>query len=510
MLDSFDICVIGGGINGAGFARDAAGRGLSVALCEQYDLGEGTSSRTGKYIHGGLRYLEHREFRLVREALIEREVILDIAPHLASPLRLVLVHSAAQRPAWLIRLGLLLYDHLGGRRNIPASSAVRLHTDPEGEPVRKAFAKGFAYWDVWVDDARLVIANAKDAARRGARILPRRRCVAARREQGRWRIELEDTRTGARSAIRARAVFNASGPWVEQVIRHSAGDNSSLSVRLVKGSHLIMKKWWRGGHGYVLQASDRRIIFVNPYFEDMALIGTTDIPYDGAPEDVTMGQDEVDYLLGILNAYFDGERTEADIVSRYSGVRPLFDDDVRKGASSVTRDYRFELSGSLEPTGGDAPMLSAFGGKLTTYRKLAEFALERLRPKFPQMGGPWTAGTPLPGGDVGPGGLTQWLDGFCKENQWLPDALARHYASCYGTEAAELLSGAKCLADLGTHFGGLLYAREAEWLARQEWAMTPEDVLCRRTKHHLFLTGEQKAQFSARFVAGDFSRGMQE
>ena len=494
-----DICVIGGGINGSGFARDAAGRGLSVALCEQYDLGEGTSSRTGKYIHGGLRYLEQYEFRLVREALREREVILNIAPHLAKPLRLVLIHSAAQRPAWVIKLGLLLYDSLGGRRQIPASAPVHMPAAAEGEPVRTEFRKGFAYWDVWVDDARLVIANAKDAAHRGARILPRHRCVALRREAGLWRIELENTRTGASSAIRARAVFNAAGPWVENIIRQRAGIASDLSVRLVKGSHLIMKKWWRGDHGYVLQADDRRIIFVNPYFDDMALVGTTDIPHEGAPEDVATDQGEIDYLLAILNRHFTDALGREDIVSCYAGVRPLFDDDARKNASSVTRDYRFELDGDLEESSAHAPLLSVFGGKLTTYRKMAEFALKRLRPKFPRMGAAWTANNPLPGGDFGAAGFAQWFDNFRAQRAWLPDALARHYACCYGSEAVELLSGAASLANLGAHFGGLLYAREAEWLARQEWAMTPEDILYRRTKHHLFLTTEEKARFATWF-----------
>lgn len=500
-----DICIIGGGINGVGFARDAAGRGLSTALVEQYDLGEGTSSRTGKYIHGGLRYLEHYEFRLVREALKEREVILNIAPHLAKPLRLVLVHSAAQRPAWLVKLGLFLYDRLGGRRRIPGSQSLRLPAAPEGESVRDTFRRGFAYWDVWVDDARLVIANAKDAARKGARILPRRRCVSARREANLWRIQLENTTTGERETLLARALFNAAGPWVEQVIQNTAGVTSDLSVRLVKGSHLIMKKWWRGDHGYVLQAEDRRIIFVNPYFDDLALVGTTDIPYEGRPEDVAMEQNEVDYLLAILNLHFARELNESHIVSRYSGVRPLFDDDASKSASSVTRDYRFEWNGSLQPHGDTPPMLSVFGGKLTTYRKLAEFALEKFRPVFPHMGAPWTARASLPGGDIGGEGFAQWLARFRATHRWLPSALAQHYALCYGNEAEQLLADASSLADLGAHFGGLLYAREAEWLTRHEWAATPEDILLRRAKHHLFLSKTEQAHFAARFHAGDFS-----
>jgi len=404
----YDLIVIGGGINGAGTARDAAGRGLKVLLAEKDDLAQGTSSRSGKYIHGGLRYLEYYEFRLVREALIEREIVLNAAPHLAWPLKLVLPHSPDQRPRWLIRLGLFLYDHLGGRKKIPGTIAVRLDREPEGEMVRDAYTHAFAYYDVWVDDARLVILNAVDAARRGAEIHTRTAVTSARRENGLWRVTLRGPE-GQRD-IKARAIFNAAGPWVEQVIGNVGGVNSAKSIRLVKGSHLILKRWWSGSHGYVLQAPDKRLIFVNPYFDDLALVGTTDIPVFDRPENAAIEAAETGYLLKILNSYFKVDLTAEDVVSSYSGVRPLFDDDSSKGASAVTRDYTFELDGRE----GQAPMLSAFGGKLTTYRKLSEAALDRLRPFFPDMRPPWTRDVPLPGGDMGEPDFEGWFSQFRK------------------------------------------------------------------------------------------------
>ena len=485
-----DLLVIGGGINGAGVARDAAGRGLSVVLCEKDDLAQGTSSRSGKYIHGGLRYLEYYEFRLVREALIEREVVLAVAPHLGWPLRLILPHSPDQRPRWLIRLGLFLYDNLGGRKRVPGTRAVRLADTPEGQTVRPRFKHAFAYWDVWIDDARLVVLNAVDAARHGAKVLTRTACISARRENGLWQVTLQDTRTGVTRALTARAIVNTAGPWVEQVLGQVAGVNSARHIRLVKGSHIITRRWWQGNHGYVLQAPDKRLIFVNPYFDDLALIGTTDIPFSDPPEDVAIAPEETDYLLNILNSYFDIALTPGDVLHDYSGVRPLFDDDTAKGASAVTRDYTFELDG-----GGDrAPILSAFGGKLTTYRKLSEHALQKLAPIFPDMVGGWTGTAPLPGGAIPDADFDRWFTTFATDYGWLPAPLARHYARCYGTDAVTLLDGAQALEDLGQHFGGLFYEREADWLIRNEWAETADDILTRRTKHGLFLTeGEIQA-----------------
>ena len=470
-------------------ARDAAGRGLSVILCEKGDLAEGTSSRSGKFIHGGLRYLEHYEFRLVREALIEREVVLESAPHLAWPLRLVMPHSPEQRPRWLIRLGLALYDHLGGRTRIPGTRAVNLRRDSEGAVVRDGFTRAFAYWDVWVDDARLVVLNAVDAAERGARVLTRTAFASARREGGLWRAELRDTFGGAVRVVRARAIFNAAGPWVETVLGSVAGVETTRRMRLVKGSHLVMKRWWKGAHGYVLQARDKRLVFVNPWFDDLALIGTTDIPFADRPENVSIDTAETDYLLSNLNRYFRIELEPSDVLHSFSGVRPLFDDDAAKNASTVTRDYELELDGGTDR----APILSAFGGKLTTYRKLAEHALARLAPFFPRMGAAWTARATLPGGDLPDADFDRWLAAFAAERPWLPGDLARHYARCYGTRAGELLAGASEIEELGRHFGGLLYEREVRWLMDREWARTAEDVLERRTKHVLFLTPREQA-----------------
>ena len=512
--DVVDLVVIGGGINGSGVARDAVGRGLSVVLLEKGDIGEGTSSRSGKYIHGGLRYLEYCEFRLVREALIEREVVLGIAPHLAWPLRLVLPHSPEQRPRWLIRLGLFLYDHLGGRKKLPGTRAIDLRTDPVGEPVDDAFEHAFGYYDVWVDDARLTLLNALDAAERGARVLPRTRFESAERIDGTWHVTWRDVETDEITMRRARGLVNAAGPWVERVIGEVAGVASNHRVRLVKGSHVIMKRWWSGDHGYVLQHTDKRLIFVNPLFEDLALIGTTDIPYEGASEDVAIDDAEIDYLLGIMNRYFKTVLESSDVLHAYSGVRPLFDDDSAKNASAVTRDYTFELDVGGDASGdgasangaGGAPLLSAFGGKLTTYRKLSEHGLEKLRGHFPSMGRSWTSDETLPGGDVPDGDFDAWFAAFRERRAWLPEPLARHYARCYGTRADALLDGAGSLADLGRHFGGRLYEREARWLVEREWARTAEDVLWRRTKHLLFMDEDERAAFE-RWLEGLNVRG---
>ncbi|NNE81343.1 MAG: glycerol-3-phosphate dehydrogenase [Silicimonas sp.] len=483
-----DLLVIGGGINGTGIARDAVGRGLSVVLAEKDDLAQGTSSRATKYIHGGLRYLEYYEFRLVREALKEREVILRAASHLASPLRLVLVHSPEQRPRWLVRLGLFLYDHLGGRKRIPATYSIRLDRDPEGDVVKDQYRHAFAYHDVWCDDARLVVLNAVDAARRGAEILTHTKVTSARREDGLWIATLEQD-DGTTKTLKARALMNAGGPWVETVLGNVAGVNSDKRVRLVKGSHIITKRWWKGDHGYALQAPDDRLIFVNPYLDDLAAIGTTDIPFDGRAEDVAISPEETNYLLNILNGYFKVNLTSDDVIWDYSGVRPLFDDGA-EGASAVTRDYTFEVDVSE----GRAPIVSAFGGKLTTYRKLSEAALALIAPHLPQMSKPWTHDAPLPGGDFPDGDKDGWASDFRARHTWLPDPLARHLITCYGTDADRLLGDAKSLADLGAHFGGQFYEREARWLIDHEWARSADDLLFRRTKHGVtFSTDERES-----------------
>ncbi|WP_407180830.1 glycerol-3-phosphate dehydrogenase [Bradyrhizobium sp. STM 3562] len=487
-----DVAVIGGGINGAGIARDAAGRGLKVLLCEKDDFAEGTSSRSGKLVHGGLRYLEYYEFRLVREALIEREVLLASAPHIIWPLRFVLPHSPEQRPAWLIRAGLFLYDHLGGRKRLPASRSLDLADAPEGQALRPEFGRGFEYSDCWVDDARLVILNLIDAAQNGARVLPRTRAVRAYRAEGVWRLEMQNEQGNA-EVVSARALVNAAGPWVQHVVQGVAGVNSTYSVRLVKGSHVVVPKFWRGAHAYLLQNDDRRVIFVNPYEDDFALIGTTDIPYDGRPEDVAVDDAEVVYLLRILRRYFCNAPDVRDIVHAFSGIRPLYDDNAQN-PSAVTRDYVFEVDGAL----GAPPLLSIFGGKITTYRKLAEHALERLRPWFRNLPSAWTARKPLPGGDIS-GTFAEFAAALARDYPGLPLSVVLHYARLYGTRARGLLGGARSCADLGRHFGGNFYEREAAYLRQTEWATRADDFLDRRTKHGLRLTPAQRAAFEAEF-----------
>jgi D-erythritol 1-phosphate dehydrogenase len=490
-----DLLVIGGGVNGAGIARDAAGRGLSVTLCEMEDLAWGTSSRSGKLVHGGLRYLEYYEFRLVREALIEREVLLEAAPHIIWPMRFVLPHSPEQRPAWLIRLGLFLYDHLGGRKRLPPTRSLDLRTAPEGVPIRKQFTKAFEYSDCWVDDSRLVLLNALDAAERGAEILTRTACRSARRNGDHWLIELEDRRTGRTRTIGARCLVNAAGPWVEEVLGRVAGVNSRRHVRLVKGSHLVIRKFWQGDQAYLLQNTDKRVIFVNPYEGDKALIGTTDIPVEGDPADARVEEAEIDYLLGVLNRYFAVDLSTADVLARFSGVRPLYDDDA-ENPSAVTRDYVFDVEPD-SPAADRAPLLSVFGGKITTYRKLAEHALDKLEPFFPRMTKPWTAKAPLPGGDLPNADFERFLGELEQHHPWLPGGLSYHLARLYGSRAERLLDGATGIADLGRHFGGLLYEREVDYLRRVEWAETADDILERRTKHYLHLTTEERRTFEA-------------
>ncbi|MEA2782967.1 MAG: D-erythritol 1-phosphate dehydrogenase [Rhodospirillaceae bacterium] len=493
-MSVFDLVVIGGGINGAGIARDAAGRGLSVLLCDKGDLAEGTSSRSGKLIHGGLRYLEYYEFRLVREALIEREVLLRAAPHIIWPMRFVLPHSPEQRPAWLIRLGLFLYDHLGGRRLLPATRVVDLARDAVGQPIREAYRKGFEYSDCWVDDARLVILNAIDARARGAEILPRTKARGARRVRGVWEVELEDRHGSRYRTVSARALVNAAGPWVERVLGEIQGAESRRRVRLVKGSHIVTPRFWDGEHAYLLQNTDKRVIFVNPYEGDLALIGTTDIPVEGEPGDARIDEREIDYLLDVVGRYFRHPPARADVLHSFSGVRPLYDDSAAN-PSAVTRDYIFEVD-PPGPRAGEAPILSIFGGKITTYRKLAEHALERLKPFFPAAGPAWTARAALPGGDIANADFAAWLENFRATRPWLPPALARHYGRLYGTRAQLLLGDAERLDDLGRHFGGLLYEREALFLMSEEWAETAEDILDRRTKHGLHLDTTARKEFA--------------
>ena len=487
-----DLLVVGGGVNGAGIARDAAGRGLSVVLCEKGDLAEGTSSRSGKLVHGGLRYLEYREFRLVREALIEREVLLRAAPHIIWPMRFVLPHSPEQRPAWLIRLGLLLYDHLGGRQTLPRTRSVDLRRDPVGAAIRPEFHRAFEYSDCWVDDARLVVLNAIDVRRRGGEVLTRTAVTSARREADHWRIQLNGEQ-GTRT-VRARCLVNAAGPWVEEVLGRVAGVNAARRVRLVKGSHVVTRKFWDGPQAYLLQNTDKRVIFVNPYEGDKALIGTTDIPWERPAEEVEIEPFEVDYLLAVVNRYFRTALGPADVVHSFAGVRPLYDDNAAN-PSAVTRDYVFDVD-PREPGHGRPPILSVFGGKITTYRKLAEHALEKLAPFFPGLKPAWTAMTALPGGDIPGADFARFRAQLGALYPELPADVLTHLARLYGSDTPRLLHGARTRDDLGRHFGGLLYEREALWLLEHEWAIDAEDILTRRTKHGLHLAESERRAFA--------------
>lgn len=492
-IPKVDLFVIGGGINGAGFARDAAGRGLSVVLCEKDDLAEGTSSRSGKLVHGGLRYLEYYEFRLVREALIEREILMNNAPHIIWPMRFVLPHSPQDRPAWLVRLGLFLYDNLGGRKKLPGTRTLNLHRDPEGAPIKDTYTKGFEYSDCWVDDARLVILNAVDAAEHGATVLTRCACTSARRQDGFWLVTTTNSVTGERSSFEAKVLVNAAGPWVTDVLTRVAGSNSARNVRLVKGSHIIVPKFWKGEQAYLVQNHDKRVIFINPYEGNKALIGTTDMAYEGRAEDVTTGEDEIAYLIDAVNRYFKETLTRDDVQTTFSGVRPLFDDG-QGNPSAVTRDYVFDLEDSA-----GAPLLNIFGGKITTFRELAERGMHKISTYFPKMGPDWTEAAPLPGGDMKNADFETFRNEMKSDYPWMPRELRRHYGRLYGTRIAKIVGDVTSLNGLGRHFGGTLYEAEVTYLVKQEWAQTADDILWRRTKHRLHLSDDEQRRFTEWF-----------
>lgn len=494
-IRKIDLFVIGGGINGVGIARDAAGRGLSVVLSEKDDLAEGTSSRSGKLVHGGLRYLEYYEFRLVREALIEREVLMKNAPHIIWPMRFVLPHSPNDRPAWLVRLGLFLYDNLGGRKKLPGTRTLDLRRDPEGAAILDQYKKGFEYSDCWVDDARLVVLNAVDAAERGAVVLTRSPCTSARRENGVWHVTTTDSHSGKQTVFEAKVLVNAAGPWVTDIVTRVAGSNSTRNVRLVKGSHIIVPKFWKGENAYLVQNHDKRVIFINPYERDKALIGTTDIAYEGRAEDVTADESEIQYLLDAVNRYFKEKLTRDDVETTYSGVRPLFDDG-QGNPSAVTRDYVFDV----DETGG-APLLNIFGGKITTFRELAERGMRQLDRFFPNMGKDWTEGAPLPGGDMENADYENFREVMKSAYPWMPRSLRRHYGRLYGTRIKQIVGDAANLTGLGKHFGGDLYEAEVTYLVQKEWAQTSEDILWRRTKHYLHLTEAERDAFASWFDA---------
>ena len=489
-----DLLVIGGGINGAGIARDAAGRGLRVVLCEQNDLGSATSASSTKLIRGCLRYLEYYEFRLVREALIEREVLLRAAPHIIWPLTFVLPHDKGLRPAWMVRLGLFLYDHLGGRERLPGSRGLDLRREPVGVPLKDTLRKAFSYSDCWVEDSRLVVLNALDAAERGAEVLPRTRCSQARRVDGLWEARLTPAEGGPERILRARALVNAAGPWVSEVMSQIAGGNARSSLRLVKGSHIVVPRLHDGEQAYILQHTDRRVIFIIPYERRFSLIGTTDVPYDGDPTQVRITEDETAYLCAAVNRYLRQELHPRDVVWSYAGVRPLYD-DASESASAVTRDYVFDIDASE----GRPPLLSIFGGKITTYRKLAEHALAKLDEASGRQTAAWTQSAPLPGGDMPDADFERFLETLKRERPWLPAELARRYARAYGTRVTRMLDGIQGLDDLGEALGEGLYEAEADYLAREEWARCADDVLWRRSKLGLHVDDAAKARLAAWF-----------
>ena len=502
-----DLFIIGGGINGCGIARDAAGRGYSVVLAEMNDLASSTSSASTKLFHGGLRYLEYFEVRLVREALMEREILLRIMPHISWPMRFVLPYDKnmtfesdtpasrllstlfpwmkGRRPGWLIRLGLFTYDHLGGRKILPASKTLSLAERPEGMPLRDDFKKAFEYSDCWIEDARLVVLNARDAKARGATIHTRYEVISASCKDGVWNIQTRRRETGRTVCHRARMLVNAAGPWVNDILQKKLRLNTSNGVRLVRGSHIVTHKLFDHEKSYFFQGEDGRIIFAIPYETDFTLIGTTDVDHPDPSQKPRCSEEEQSYLIACANRYFKEALSKKDIVWTYSGVRPLFDNGALN-ASAATRDYSLKVDCS---TG--APILNIFGGKITTYRRLAESAMDIINAKLGGNEGVWTAGLPLPGGDFVVDAIEDLIQGLKTRFAFLTDSWARRLVRAYGTEAGAVLGFAKVYEDLGRDFGGTLFEAEVLWLMQHEFAMTVEDILWRRSKLGLRLTAEQ-------------------
>ena len=511
----FDLFIIGGGVNGCGIARDAAGRGLRVGLAEMNDLGSATSSASTKLFHGGLRYLEYLEFRLVREALVEREILLRAMPHISWPMRFVLPYKPGmrfdsttpvsrmlstimpwmkgRRPAWLIRLGLFLYDYLGGRELLPGTKTLDLRTDSAGDALKPDFIKAFEYSDCWIEDSRLVVLNARDATRHGAAIMPRTRVVRAHREGGAWVITLHN---GTEEwQVRARMLVNASGPWAENIIKGVIGVNAGDRVRLVRGSHIVTRQLFDHDRSYFLQGTDGRIIFAIPYEGKFTLIGTTDKDHPDADTPPVCTDEESDYLLDFAAQYFATTLTRDDIVWRFSGVRPLYDDGV-SSATAATRDYVLKTDdgkGDGDGQTGDAPLLNIFGGKITTYRKLAEAAMVQIAPRLGNNHGPWTAGAPLPGGDFAVAEVETLIDDLRQQHPFLDAEWARRLVRAYGTDAFEIFGTATTLDDTGRHFGGTITAAELDWVMAHEWVMTGIDFLWRRSKLGLVVSEAEAA-----------------
>lgn len=484
-----DVLVVGGGVNGAGVALDAAGRGLSVVLCEKGDLAGATSSSSSKLIHGGLRYLEHYEFRLVKEALAEREVLLQKAPHIMWPLRFRLPHQKHLRPAWMIRIGLFLYDSLAKRNMLPRSK--KMSTSPSG-PLVNDITTCFEYSDGWVDDARLVVLNALAAQEKGATIHTRTECVSAEKQDGLWKVTLKDIK-GKTFTVHARAVVNAAGPWAVSFLDRLADTKNPNAMRMVKGSHFIVPKLYDTDEAYILQNKDDRIVFVIPYEDDFSLVGTTDENYVGEPTKAAISEAETDYLVDVVNTYFKTKITPDNIVHSYSGVRPLLE-EANASAQELTRDYKVELSG----TASTPILLNIFGGKITTYRKLAEHAVDKLVTLFPKAGKAWTKEVPLPGGTFdSKANLVQKLQ---NDYPWLPEALCTRYVRQYGMLCLKFLENKNSMSDMGENFGTEMFKAEVDYLIDYEWGMTLEDIIWRRTKHGLRLNQHEQDKL-ARYIA---------
>ncbi|GGB86816.1 glycerol-3-phosphate dehydrogenase [Marinobacterium zhoushanense] len=481
-----DLIVVGGGVNGAGIAMDAAGRDLKVMLCEMSDLASATSSNSSKLIHGGLRYLEHYEFRLVREALAEREALLRNAPHIMWPLRFRLPHRPHLRPAWMIRAGLFLYDHLAKRELLPGSHGIGFATD---SPLASHITRGFEYSDGWVDDARLVVLLAKAAEEKGAEIRTRCRCVKARRENELWAVTLRDENTGRQETRYSRALVNASGPWVSKLFEETMASRPPKQIRMVKGSHIVVPRIHDEPEAYILQNEDSRIVFVIPYEDNFSLIGTTDVDYAGDPSAAEISLEEADYLISVVNDHFKHQISHSDIVYTYSGVRPLMDEE-GGAAQKATRDYTFEVDAGP----GRAPLLSVFGGKITTYRKLAQAATDAICKYFPEAGPAWTKSATLPGGNFETQQSLQAA--LARQFPWLPLALARRFTRTYGTLSHQILDGCRSLEDLGPSFGASLHQREVDYLVEHEWAQSVDDIIWRRTRLGLYLQAGEREKLA--------------
>lgn len=479
----YDLVVIGGGINGCGIARDASGRGLNVLLAEKDDLASATSSASTKLIHGGLRYLEQYDFKLVAESLNERERLLLSAPHIIWPLEFILPHEKSLRPYWMIRLGLYLYDFLGTRTFLPASKGLNFKKHPAGKPLKAGYKKGFSYADCWVQDSRMVVLNAMDAAARGATILTRTECVDLKAEGDVWKVTLEDKATGSQKTVEAKCVANVAGPWVRKFLdQNNLAKKDTFNTRYSKGSHIVVPKIYEGDQAYILQQPDKRIVFAIPYEKNFTLIGTTDAIYDGDPSQAEISEDEKKYLCEAVNRSFDKQVTVDDIVWHYSGVRPLLDSG-DESLSKVTRDYKLDLETSFGP-----PILNVFGGKLTTFRKLSAQAVDKISPYFSHARQSWTDKGILPGGDI----KAADFEMFCKElaslYSWADEEMLRRYARAYGTLSVLILDAAESEKDLGEHYGDDLYEAEIRYLMTQEWAETAEDILWRRSKLGLHIS----------------------